>query len=160
MSLSSRPPERSLDVIVHNIRSAQNVGSLFRTADSLGIAKLWLTGYTPIPSHVRVAKTALGAESSVEWEQVLDVQEVIQRAKSAGKRLIGLELDARAVSLSDFKPPEQMMLLIGNEVEGITPSLLAACDDVVSLSQHGVKESMNVAVATGIAVYWLLHVSI
>ncbi|MBP9864511.1 TrmH family RNA methyltransferase [Patescibacteria group bacterium] len=158
MSHSSRPSERSLDVIVHNIRSAQNVGSLFRTADSLGISKLWLTGYTPVPSHVRVAKTALGAESSVEWEQVLDVEEVIQRAKKEGRRLVGLELDPRAVPLSDFHPPVKMTLLIGNEVEGITPSLLSSCDDVVSLSQHGIKESMNVAVATGIAAYWLLHV--
>lgn len=159
MSHSSRPSERSLDVIVHNIRSAQNVGSLFRTADSLGVSKLWLTGYTPVPSHARVAKTALGAQSSVAWEHVLDVQDVIQRTKKEGKRLIGLELDPRAVALSEFAPPEKMVLLIGNEVEGITPSLLVECDDVVSLPQKGMKESMNVAVATGIATYRLLHVS-
>ncbi len=148
-----------LHIIAHDIRSAQNVGSLLRTCDSLGVAKLWLTGYTPEPSHPRVAKTALGAQSSVEWEKAMDVTKVIEDLKRQGFRIVGLELDERSIELAEYRAPGKVALLLGNEVEGIPKSLRDACDDIVSMQQKGKKESMNVAVAAGIAVYTLLHVS-
>ncbi|MFA5185684.1 MAG: TrmH family RNA methyltransferase [Patescibacteria group bacterium] len=148
-----------LHLIAHDIRSAQNVGSLLRTCDSLGVAKLWLTGYTPEPSHPRVAKTALGAQGSVDWEKAVDVIRVIEGLKGDGFRIVGLELDERAVDLSSYRPPKKVALLLGNEVEGIPKSLRDLCDDIVSMRQRGEKESMNVAVAAGIASYWLMNVS-
>jgi len=148
---------RILHLIAHDIRSAQNIGSLLRTCDSLGVAKIWITGYSPTPEHVRVAKTALGAESSVEWEQVIDILEAIKRLRAEGFRIIGLELDERAIDLGMYQSSEKMVLLLGNEVEGISPSLRGQCDDLISISQRGVKESLNVAVAAGIAAYQLLQ---
>lgn len=148
-----------LHLIAHDIRSAQNVGSLLRTCDSLGVAKLWLTGYSPEPSHPRVAKTALGAQSSVAWEKAIDVTRVIEDLRRDGFRIVGLELDGRAVDLASYRPAEKVGLLLGNEVDGIPPSLRELCDDLVFIEQKGMKESMNVAVAAGIASYRLLNVS-
>lgn len=130
-----------------------------RTCDSLGVSKLWLTGYSPEPSHPRVAKTALGAQSSVAWEKAVDVARVIENLRRAGFRIVGLELDRRAVDLAAYRAPDDIALLLGNEVDGIPPSLRALCDDLVFIEQKGVKESMNVAVAAGIAAYVLLNVS-
>jgi len=148
-----------LHLIAHDIRSAQNVGSLLRTCDSLGVAKLWLTGYTPEPSHPRVAKTALGAQSSVAWEKRIDVTQVIEDLRGRGFRIVGLELDKRALDLATYRPTEKVALLLGNEVDGIPPSLRSVCDDLVFIRQKGIKESMNVAVAAGIACYQILNVS-
>lgn len=145
-----------LHVIANDIRSAENIGSLFRTCDSLGVEKLWVTGISPTPEHNRVAKTALGAQSSVAWEQCLDIREALASLRSLGFRIVGLELDARSVDLASYHPAQKTALLLGNEVNGIPPSLLAECDDVVAITQRGMKESMNVAVATGIAAYQLL----
>jgi len=148
-----------LHLIAHDIRSAQNVGSLLRTCDSLGVAKLWLTGYTPEPSHPRVAKTALGAQSSVAWEKRIDVTQVIEDLRGCGFRIVGLELDKRALDLAAYRPAGKVALLLGNEVDGIPPSLRSVCDDLVFIRQKGIKESMNVAVAAGIACYQILNVS-
>lgn len=148
-----------LHLIAHDIRSAQNVGSLFRTCDSLGVAKLWLTGYTPEPTHPRVAKTALGAQESVVCEKVIDVEAAIGRLRADGFRIVGLELDERAVDLAAYRPPDKVALLLGNEVDGIPPSLRDKCDDLVAIKQQGMKESLNVAVAAGIAAYVILNVS-
>jgi len=146
-----------LQVIAHNIRSAENVGSLFRTCDSLGISKLWLTGYTPDPSHPKVCKTALGAEQSVAFESVINVEELISRLKSQGFEVVGLELDDQAVKLAEFEPKQpKLALLLGNEVEGIPPYLRGQCDRLVFIPQRGAKESLNVAVAAGIACYALM----
>ena len=145
-----------LHLIANDIRSAENIGSLLRTSDSLGVAKLWITGISPTPEHGKVAKTALGAQSSVVWEQRLDVVPLIEELRADGFRIVGLEVDARAVDLATYKAPSKVALLLGNERAGIPPSLLALCDDVVSIEQRGIKESMNVAVATGIAAYTIL----
>ncbi len=147
---------RELVLIAHNIRSAYNVGSLLRTADSLGVARVILTGYSPSSSHVRVKKTALGAESSVKLEEAIDVVDVLAALRRDGYRIVGLELDLRSISLRVYEPPEKIALLLGNECEGITLHLRDACDDLVMIEQHGMKESMNVSVAAGIATYSLL----
>lgn len=148
---------RILHLIAHNVRSAENVGSLFRTCDSLGIEKLWLTGYSPTPDHPRVEKTALGAERTVAWEQSADVEDVIRRLKADGVAVVGLELDRRALNLLDYRAPDRVALLLGNEVEGIAPTLLDLCDEAVFIEQRGTKESLNVAVAGAIAAFWMLN---
>jgi len=146
-----------LYLIAHNIRSTENVGSLFRTCDSLGITKLWLTGYTPGPDHAKVKKTALGAEKSVVFEKVVNIEELLSKLKATGFCVVGLELDDKAKALDQYKPSKnKIALLLGNEVEGITPYLREQCDDLVFIKQKGVKESLNVSVAAGIAAYELM----
>lgn len=146
-----------LHIIAHNIRSLENVGALFRIADALGVAKIWITGYTPSPGHAKLAKTALGAEKVVPFEMSLDVDKVIENLKAHEFRILGLELDPSAVSLQAYdRKSDRIGLLLGNEVEGILPYLRDLCDDMVYIPQKGVKESLNVSVATGIACYALM----
>jgi 23S rRNA (guanosine2251-2'-O)-methyltransferase len=149
--------KRALDIVAVNIRSAQNVGALFRTADSLGVHKIWLAGYTPTPEHKMVAKTALGAEMSVPWESVTDPIECLERLKHDGMRIVGLEIADGAKDLTTYQPQFPMALVLGNEVEGLTTMQLARCDDVVSIKQEGQKESLNVTMAAGIATWALLN---
>lgn len=154
-------------VIVHNIRSTHNVGSIFRTAEGFGVKKIILSGYTPYPSmendvrlpHIhekltsQIHKTALGAERMVpfEYQTLPDVIAL----KESGYVIVGLEQDERATQLSDYIAPERVALLIGEEVHGIESSLRDVCDDLVEIPMHGKKESFNVSVATGIALYAL-----
>ncbi len=146
----------NLHVVAHNIRSAENVGSLFRTCDSLGVAKLWLAGYTPGPDSPKVRKTALGAESSVESERATDVVKLLEGLRGQGFRIVGLELDPRAVPLSEYEPPGKVALVLGHEVDGVPPWVRDLCDDLVCIPQRGVKESLNVSVAAAIAAYEIL----
>lgn len=147
---------RELHLIAHDIRSLENVGSLFRTADSLGVSKLWLTGYTAAPPDPRIAKVALGAERSVPYKVVSDISELILRLKEENIPLFALELTDTAVELSSFDAPDCMALLLGTEVTGIPPSLLERCEGAIKITQKGVKESLNVAVAAGIAAWAIL----
>jgi len=151
---SSSP--RTLHVIANDIRSRENVGAIFRTCEFLGVKKLWITGYTPAPPDPKLLKISLGAEKSVAWERVADVRTVLERVKEQGFRIIGLELRHDAKDLSAYRPPTRAALLLGNEVTGIPPTLLASCDDVVMISRRGAKESLNVAVAAGIAIWKFL----
>lgn len=155
-------------VIAHNIRSTHNVGAIFRTADGFGISKIILSGYTPYPlldkSDVRlphiaerlekqIHKTALGAEQIVpfEYQESPDLDGL----RRAGFRIVGLEQSSRSVMLNQYKSPEKLALLLGEEVEGINEGLLAQCDDVLEIPMHGKKESFNVSVAAGVAMYAL-----
>lgn len=146
-----------LHLLAHNIRSAENIGSILRTADSLGVAKVWIVGYSPTPEHRKVSKTALGAQESVPWEQEIDIVVLVKRLRDQGFRIVGLELDERSQDLSAYRVMEKTALLLGNEVEGISPSLRDMCDDLIQIQQKGKKESLNVSVATGIAAYHLLQ---
>ncbi|MDO8583700.1 MAG: TrmH family RNA methyltransferase [bacterium] len=148
---------RELHLIAHDIRSRENVGSLFRTADSLGVKKLWLTGYTPAPPDEKIAKVALGAEKVVPFEKVTDVEAVIARLKKDGIPLYALEIAAGAVELGSFKAPDRMALLLGTETTGVPGSLLSRCEGSIKINQKGVKESLNVSVAAGIAAWVLLN---
>lgn len=154
-------------VIAHNIRSTHNVGSIFRTCEGFGVEKIILSGYTPYPAfpgdtrlpHIarkltdQIHKTALGAEAMVpfEYHETLD----LGTPDLAEYRIVGLEQDERSVLLSEYHSPEKIALLLGEEVHGITPELLARCDDIVEIPMQGQKESFNVSVATGIALYGL-----
>lgn len=154
-------------VIAHNIRSTHNVGAIFRTAEGFGVQKIILSGYTPYPTlekdsrlpHIsekltsQIHKTALGAEAMVpfEYQETPNLKEL----KDAGFTIVGLEQDERSVLLSEYKAPEKVALLIGEEVHGIEQSFRDACDDLIEIPMHGKKESFNVSVATGIALYQL-----
>ncbi|MBU2566015.1 TrmH family RNA methyltransferase [Patescibacteria group bacterium] len=148
----------NLTLIAHNIRSAENIGSLLRTADAIGVEQVYITGYSPNIDHPKVQKTALGAELSVLSSKQLDVLSVIKKLKQAGYLIVGLEIDPRAESILEFHTQQQKIaLLLGNEVEGITSYLLDECDKLVYIPQHGVKESLNVTIAAAIASYQLLN---
>ncbi len=147
-----------LVLIAHNIRSAENVGSLFRTADALGVQKIILAGYTPSIEHPKVKKTALGAESAVQFEQQVDIFKVLENLKREGYHIIGLEIDSRAIPLNQFKPSfQKIALLLGNEVDGIPAHLRDICDALIFIPMLGVKESLNVTIATAITSYQLLN---
>lgn len=154
-------------VIAHNIRSTHNVGSIFRTCEGFGVSRLILSGYTPYPTfendsrlpHIRdkltsqIHKTALDAEKLVpfEYQELPD----INKLKQDGFTIIGLEQDMRSVPLSRYHPPERFVLWLGEEVEGMTFDQRNLCDVLVEIPMKGKKESFNVSVATGIALYGL-----
>jgi tRNA G18 (ribose-2'-O)-methylase SpoU len=152
-------------VIAHNIRSIYNVGSIFRTCDGFGVAKLYLTGYSPSPDLTQhnvnektaaaIHKTALGAEQVVPFEYHWEIEEAVECVQTSGFTLLGLESDDRSIPLADYQRPEKVALLLGEEVRGITPELRERCEALVEIPMHGVKESYNVAVASGIALYAL-----
>jgi 23S rRNA (guanosine2251-2'-O)-methyltransferase len=156
-------------VIAHNIRSTHNVGSILRTSDGFGIAKVFFTGYTPYPTqpddtrlpHERdkltrqIHKTALGAETTVPNEYAQDPVPVIESFKKQNYTIAALEQDDRAVMLPTYKAPGSLVLLLGEEVHGIEPYLRELCDTILEIPMRGQKESFNVSVATGIALYEL-----
>jgi tRNA G18 (ribose-2'-O)-methylase SpoU len=155
-------------VIAHNIRSTHNVGAIFRTADGFGISKIILSGYTPYPRLVdsdtrlphiaeklekQIHKTALGAERTVPFEYQAEPD--LEALRLSGFRIVGLEQSPRSVFLNEYKTPEKIALLLGEEVEGITTDLLEQCEDVLEIPMQGTKESFNVSVAAGVALYAL-----
>jgi tRNA G18 (ribose-2'-O)-methylase SpoU len=147
-----------LDVVLDNIRSAWNVGSMLRSADGAGVRKVYLCGVSSRPDNPKVWKTALGAERSMEWEFAPDGLALAQRLKTQGLRLWALEGGPRAVSLFDCAQEIHggpLALVAGNELSGVDPGILELCERVVCLPMQGVKGSLNVAVAFGIAVYYL-----
>ena len=146
-------------VVLNSIRSNYNVGSIFRTSDGAMIEKLYLCGYTPHPPKKEILKTALGATESVSWEYVKDAKEIITKLKSQGIGICALELtDASKkyyeISNNDFP----ICLLIGNEITGVSQELIDLCDFSIEIPQYGIKQSLNVAVAYGIAIFELRKV--
>lgn len=150
-----------LELILHNIRSNHNVGSIFRTADGAGVGKLWLTGYTPAPLdqfkrvNGEIAKTALGAEQDVVWEKREDILDLISDLKKDGYQIWALEQSDKSVDYRKVKLTEKTALIVGNEVGGVEPEVLTECDQIIEIPMCGTKESLNVAVATGVAVFKL-----
>ncbi len=146
-----------LSIMLDNIRSAWNVGSIFRTADGLGISKLYLCGITPTPKNKAIHKTSLGAEETVDWEYSKNALVTTKMLISEGRKLIALEQDPRAVPVTQFSIPNSYspILILGNEVTGIDPELLDLCEHIVYIPMHGQKRSLNVEVAFAIAAYTL-----
>jgi len=140
-------------VICHNIRSAYNVGSIFRTADGAGVTKIFLCGYTPTPPRPDIAKVALGAEKSVPWEKCSQTWRLIERLKKQGVQIIALEQHPKSVFYDKFKPRFPLALILGSEVKGLPKSILRRCSKIVEIPMFGKKESLNVSVAFGIASY-------
>ena len=150
---------RPMLAILDNIRSAQNVGVIFRTADGAGLQKLWLCGITPNPGdNTQIAKTALGAEQTVPWEHAPSTVALVEALKAQGVCILALENTSQAISLFDSALPagsQPTALVVGNEPAGVDPAVLPLADAVLSLPMAGSKGSLNVAVAFGIAVYFL-----
>lgn len=148
---------QELYVVCHNIRSLYNVGSIFRTADATGVTKLYLGGYTGYPPRKEIEKTALGAEGYVPWEHHPQTWRLLARLKAQGVHIVALENNVRRASLDiyEFAPAFPLALLLGNEVRGLSEAMLRRADRVVHIPMYGRKESLNVAVAFGVAVYAL-----
>jgi 23S rRNA (guanosine2251-2'-O)-methyltransferase len=149
--------EIQLSALLDNIRSAWNVGAIFRTADGLGIKKLYLCGITPTPDSESVRKTSLSAEETVAWEYSRNALETVNKLKNEGHKFIALEQTNGAVSLTDYRfpNPSPFILIVGNEVTGVDPELLDLCDQIIHIPMLGQKCSLNVEVAFGIAVFQL-----
>ena len=155
-------------LIAHNIRSTHNVGAFFRTCDGFGVSKIIFSGYTPYPTlendtrlpHFadkltrQIHKTALGAETTVPFE--VFEEPPLDQLRADGYRIVGLEQDERSVMLPDYPPSQKVALLLGNELDGIYPELSVKCDDLIEIPMVGMKESFNVSVATGIALFHLV----
>ncbi|MCR4280956.1 MAG: TrmH family RNA methyltransferase [Candidatus Kaiserbacteria bacterium] len=160
-------------VLLHNIRSTHNVGSIFRTAEGAGAEKIYLSGYTPHPldrfGRVQkdIAKTALGAEKILQWKQCPSPSSVITKLKREGWEIVGAEQDKRAIDYRKFRLSKPTLFIFGNEVRGIPPTIRARCDALIEIPMHGAmvrqahhsrhtkrgKESLNVSVAAGIILF-------
>lgn len=158
-------------VIAHNIRSAHNVGSIFRTADGFGVEHLYLSGYTPYPllgrdtrlPHIakkvsdEISKTALGAQNSVVFSHIQNPYPVIEGFKAHGYAIVGLEQNDNAIHLPEYEVPQKLVLILGEEINGIHSDILKKCTALLEIPMTGQKESFNVSVAAGIALYALRH---
>lgn len=160
---------RQIVLIAHNVRSCHNVGSLMRTAEGLGVNRLYLTGYTPYPetpddsrlAHLRskmtrqIHKTALGAENTLSWSHEPDLASLARQLKSDNFRIAALEQTPDSINLWEYTPSQKVALLVGNEIEGLDKNALAISDDYLQIPMLGTKESFNVTVAAGIGLYHL-----
>lgn len=142
-------------VVCDNIRSLENIGSIFRTADALGVTKIFLCGISGKPPHEKISKTALGAEERVPFEYVKQTGRLLDELKKQNTAIIALEQDKKAVYYKSFKPKFPLALMIGNEVKGIPVRILKKADTIIYLPMKGQKESLNVSVSFGVAGYYI-----
>lgn len=161
--------QRNIVVIAHNLRSVYNVGALLRTAEVFAAKKVYVTGFTPYPTHPgdtrdaklqaqqtrQMAKSAAGAERTMPFTQQPDVHGLIDELHEQGYAVAGLEIDPQAVALDAYRPPGKVALLLGDEVRGIDEPLRQHCDLLLQIPMFGRKDSLNVSVAAGIALYSL-----
>lgn len=150
---------RSLKILVPNIRSLHNVGSIFRSADAFGISEIILSGYTPTPPRPEINKTAIGAEEFVDWRYEKDAKKTVHQLKDEGYCIVGLEQTDDSTDLPDFDAaaPERICIILGSEVSGIEEELLPLIDEFVAIPQFGRKHSLNVSVAAGVVLYAMLE---
>ncbi len=149
-----------MHVLLDNVRSLYNVGSIFRTADAVGASRVHLCGITPTPGNPRLAKTALGAEELVPWTHHNNAVAAAQMLKAQGMQLWGIEGGAEAEPLFETAPmPDDapIVLVVGNEISGVEPEVLAVCARTLYIPMRGRKRSLNVTVALGIAAYYLRY---
>lgn len=172
-------PKKEIYLILHNIRSLHNVGSIFRTADCAGVEKIFLTGYTPAPVDIfgkvkkEIAKTALGAEKTVPWKKYKNISNLIakltkdgpleslENSKGPSLEFIGVEQSTKAVnykkfSLDSARDKKPLALIFGNEVRGLSKQILNKCDEIIEIPMQGRKESLNVTVACGVVLFHLI----
>ena len=146
-------------LILYNIRSAYNVGAIFRTADAVGINKIYLIGYTPAPvdrfgkARADIAKSALGAEKIIAWESKKTIVPLIKSLKKDGFQVVAIEQDEKSTDYKKLKIKNKIAFIVGEEVKGIPKSILATCDSIAEIPMRGTKESLNVSVATGVALF-------
>lgn len=146
-------------VLLHNIRSTHNVGSIFRTSDAIGVSKIILSGYTAAPLDrfkrpvKEIAKTALGAEKTIPWEQYDNPLAIIEQTKQLGFSIVGVEQDARSVDYKTYHSKGDTLIVVGEEVDGMAPEIRDTCDALLEIPMKGKKESLNVSVAFGVLMY-------
>ncbi|HBB54042.1 hypothetical protein A2443_00950 [Candidatus Nomurabacteria bacterium RIFOXYC2_FULL_43_16] len=151
-------------LILHNIRSVENVGAIFRTADAAGVNKIYLTGYTPAPldrfgrKRGDLAKSALGAEEFVLWEQKKNILPLLAKLKREKFLIIAIEQDKKSVDYKKVRPKAKNAFIAGPEVEGIPQNILQKCDIIAEIPMKGKKESLNVSVALGVALFRILKI--
>lgn len=160
-----------LVLVIHNVRSALNVGSMLRTAEGFGVDKVYLTGYTPYPEKVnderlphhrkrtsqQIHKTALGAEEFLKWEYEPDINKCMNRLCEQGYTIAALEQTKKSVDLNEFNTKNNLALIVGNEVNGLEANVLNKVDSFIQIPMDGRKESFNVAIAAGVALYHLKY---
>lgn len=146
-------------VVLDNVRSSNNVGSIFRTSDALLVKKIFLCGITAHPPNKDIHKTALGAENSVDWQYFKTTEEAIELLKKEGYSIIGIEQVEDSIPLTDFKPKkdEKLALIFGNEVKGVRQSIVDICDKNIEIPQYGTKHSFNISVSAGIVLWDILN---
>lgn len=154
---------QKIAILLHNIRSAHNVGSIFRTADAAGVSKIYLSGYTPAPVdrfgrvQKEIAKTALGAEKGVPWEYAKTPRAILKKMRAVGFRVVGVEQDNRSRDYRTFELKKPTLFIFGNEVRGLSPQLRSSCDDLIQIPMFGKKESLNVATSAGIVLFFAIR---
>lgn len=148
-----------ITVVLDNIRSCNNIGSVFRTSDALLIEKVMLCGITATPPNKDIHKTALDAEKSVPWEYFEETEEAVLKLKESGYRVFAVEQVENSISLPDFTPSrdEKLALVFGNEVKGVQQSVIDSCDGAIEIPQYGTKHSFNISVSAGIVLWDLVY---
>ncbi len=141
-----------LVVVLDNVRSCHNIGSVFRTSDALLVEKIYLCGITSTPPDKEIRKTALGAENSVAWEYLTSTLEIVSRLKEEGYVIVAIEQVEKSISLENYVPPEniKLALVFGNEVKGVQQEVVDVCDFALEIPQYGTKHSFNISVSVGI----------
>lgn len=146
-----------LVIVLDGVRSLNNVGSAFRTADAFALEKIYLCGITGTPPHREINKTALGATETVDWEYHEDVVRLTENLKANGYKIIAIEQADESCYLDNFVPEySKMALIFGNEITGVTDDILQLADEVVEIRQYGTKHSLNISVSIGIVVWDIL----
>ena len=141
-------------VVLDNVRSALNVGSVFRTSDAFRIEKIYLCGITATPPNKEIRKSALGATESVKWEKVEDTESVIKKLKSEGYHICAIEQTENITMLNNFIPPEKPIAVVfGHEVNGVQQSVVDLCNQSIEIPQIGTKHSLNISVSIGIVIW-------
>lgn len=159
-----RKAKKEIIIILPDIRSSLNVGSIFRTADACGTDKIYLTGYTPAPIdkfgrvNKEIGKTALGAEKTLAWGKIEDVSKLLTKLKKDGFYLIAVEQAKNSIDYKKVRSTGKTAFIFGNEVDGLPKSILKKCDLIAEIPMVGEKESLNVAVSAGVALFRILGV--
>lgn len=156
--------KREVRVLIHDIRSTHNVGSMFRTSDSVGVDRIYLSGYSPTPKdkydrpRKDVAKVALGAEKTIPWEYVDSPSILIKKLRKDGFEIVGLEQSDKSIDYKKFKPKRPILFIVGSEVLGMDKKIRDLCDVILEIPMMGEKESLNVSVAFGVAIFRILNI--
>lgn len=154
-----RSQKTTVIAVLENIRSAYNVGSVFRTADAFLLEAIYLTGYTCIPPHKEIKKTALGAEETVAWKHFSTTTEAIAALKETGYKVYAVEQAVKSISLEKIVLPknEKVAFIFGNEVTGVEQFTIAQCDGCIEIPQLGMKHSLNIATAAGVVLWEIVR---
>lgn len=150
--------KRPIVVVLDNVRSLHNVGSVFRTGDAFLVEALYLCGFTGSPPHREIEKTALGATASVPWKQVQNSLECVNRLKQENYKVYAVEQTRNSIALNTLQySGEKIALVFGNEVQGVAQEVVDACDGVIEIPQQGSKHSLNISVAVGVVLWELVR---